>query len=115
MNHTVPMKVSPAEAETILRGIPHQTCLDAMSNQWKVDESGRAKVHSMLWLFCWAKTGMGSTRAAAEAQRAFDKIFSVSYNHCEGRIPHEWARQGRSQRDCSLDDLVAHIGPIPKA
>lgn len=112
MHDSIPMKVTPKRAETLLRGIPNKACVAAMSNRWIVDAQGRAKVRSFLWLFCWAKTGRGSPNAATESQNAFDEIFGVTYKHCESRIPHEWARQNRSRDRCTRAQLVAYIGTI---
>jgi hypothetical protein len=53
----------------------------------------------MLWLFCWAKTGMGSEDARVVAIDVFDQVFHFTFAHCEALIDHEYARKFRYSRE----------------
>jgi hypothetical protein len=64
-------------------------------------EDGRVPEESVNWLFCWAKTGMGSKAAAQDARRVFDTILPMSFAEYDRRVDHEYARAHRYQADLS--------------
>ena len=66
---------------------------------WYVDANGAIIGRSVCWLYCWAKTGMGSQDTAEEAQRAFFEVLDVSFDRFDAKVNHEWARQARYARD----------------
>lgn len=88
------MKVSPSAALSILRTIPHDRCQRGIRTRWRT-VGGQASAQSALWLYCWAKTGMGSAEAADAARRAFDAIFDIPYGRFAARVPHDWAQRNR--------------------
>lgn len=93
------MKVSAATALSILRSIPHERCQTGIATRWRTS-GDEATAQSVLWLYCWAVTGMGSTEAASSAQRAFDAILVIPYGRFASRVPHDWAQHNRySPRD----------------
>lgn len=106
----VKLKVYPDEALVYLEGIDNNKIRRVLAANWHVDENGFVRAQSVLWLFCWAKTGMGKQETAEEAQAVFDAIFPFAYNFMESRVEHEWARQkryatGNIERD--LEDKLA--------
>ena len=76
-----------------LKSVGHDTFLKGLDGNWKVDAEGGVKAHSICWLFCWAKTGMGSSDAADAARKAFDRILDVPYSEFDKAVDHEWARK----------------------
>ena len=99
----IKMKVSAREAKVILSRIGHDRCQHGVITRWRTytDKDGkeRATAQSICWLYCWAVTGQGSERAARQARRAFDDIFSPSYgwlhNQPNQRLPLKAARNFR--------------------
>jgi hypothetical protein len=85
--------VDNADAERLVASIPHRTCVDASENNWIVSDQGNAKAQSVLWLFCWGKTGMGSREACGlpgKCSTAFFPSSSLSLMHwsiTNGRAP----------------------------
>jgi hypothetical protein len=89
------LKVSKEESLNQLRSIRHSKCQSAIENNWRVDDDGTVKTQSICWLFCWGKTGLGSLDAASDARYVFDKIFNITFDFFDSRVPHEWARKAR--------------------
>jgi hypothetical protein len=99
------MQVTPDEALTLIRTIPHKSCQSGLQKNWI--EGGKAGVtaQSICWLYCWAKTGMNSSDAAIRARRAFNQIFDKSYEWFDARVDHDWARKARYQDVYVEDEL----------
>ena len=93
------LQISPKEASELLGNIPNKTFERALERNWHCNDEGYISAQSVLWLFCWAKTGMGSQWAAMEAQSVFDRIFPFTYNFFDSRIDHEWARKMRYSKE----------------
>ncbi len=91
----IKLKVDPEEAAYFLEAIDNNTFRKAINENWHVNKEGFVKAQSILWLFCWAKTGMGSKDTAYDVQSVFDAIFPFTYNFFESRVDLEWARQKR--------------------
>ncbi len=91
----VNLKVNPEEALSQLRTIPHEKFQQAIQNNWRLTTDGKVTPASVYWLFCWAKTGMSSNRAAKAARRVFDQLFDVSYRDFDKAVDHETARANR--------------------
>ena len=89
------LKTSAEEAKKELLSIPHSTCAKAVEEHWKVDQNGAIRAQSVLWLFCWAKTGMNSEHARVASVRVFDKIMPISFADLDSLLDHEYARKGR--------------------
>ncbi len=89
------LKVSTDEAEKQLRSIPHRRCLQGITTRWKVSKDGTVPAQSVLWLFCWAKTGQGSDQARLTSVRALDNILSKSFLELDAVLDHEYARKSR--------------------
>jgi hypothetical protein len=89
------LKIAPAEARSLLYSIPHDICKTGVEPRWKVNEDGDVPAQSVLWLFCGAKTGMGSNQAAHAATRVFDNLFSVRYDKFDLAVDHARARRMR--------------------
>lgn len=104
--------VSNAEAKRLVESIPHNTCVDASALHWSVSDQGNANAQSVLWLFCWAKTGMGSRRAADAAKAVFDQLFPVKFGEFDARVDHEYARDNRySEFDLEAELALRLYGP----
>ena len=98
----ISLRVSQHEALVRIHQIPHAKALHASKTFWRIMSDGQPDPRSVCWLYCWAKTGMGSARAANEAQIVFDAILSVSFAWMDKRVDHEWAREARyASRDVS--------------
>ena len=95
----IALRVSNDEARSALRGVPHETFQNATNHNWKVDDDGTVDGCSVCWLYCWAKTGMGSPKAAAAAERVFDEVLSSSFDRFDAAVDHEWARWARYASD----------------
>jgi hypothetical protein len=100
------LRVSYEEAKSLLSDIPNATFQRAIKRNWHVNEEGYANAQSILWLFCWAKTGMGSLESELEAQNVFNKIFPFTYEFFDSRVDHEWARRMRYSRDNIEEELA---------
>ena len=87
--HPMRLTVSAEEARRRVQGIPHATCRSAAKRYWNVEEDLRVPEKSVNWLFCWAKSGRRSDKAAAEARRVFDAILSVTFAQYDSSIDHE--------------------------
>ena len=88
------LRVSAKEAKGLIASIRHDNCRNSISTRWHVGKVG-VQGPSVLWLFCWGKTGMGSNEAAEDARRVFDKLFWVNFKEFDSRIDHKWARGER--------------------
>ena len=88
----IKMKVSAQEAKVLLSRIGHETCQQGVMAHWRTytDKNGKeqATAQSICWLYYWAVTGQNSERAARQARRAFDDIFSHSYGWLHHQ-PHQ--------------------------
>jgi len=90
---TIKLQVSPEEATAWLNSISNRKLERALINNWHCNQEGYVSAQSVLWLYCWAKTGMGSEQAAQAAQSVFDRIFPFTYGFFDSRLDHEWARK----------------------
>jgi len=97
------------EAQDALAAVPHKRFQDVLAGHWHVDADGAIDGRSVCWLYCWAKTGMGSLKAAEAAQQAFDQVVDVDYSLFDARVDHEWAREKRyagAPIDAELEALL---------
>ena len=90
------LKVTMDESKRQLRSIPHQTCFKAIDKHWMMNEDGTIKAQSVLWLFCWAKTGQSSDHARQVAAHVFDNILPISFAKLDAVLDHEYARKKRA-------------------
>jgi len=107
------LRVSQQEALTALARVPHDTFQRARPKHWLVDVDGFVDGRSVCWLYCWAKTGMGSRDAAKVAEHAFDKIFDIPFRVVAAKVPHEWARSAREASRSVDAELDAMLGSAP--
>jgi len=104
------IRVAPDNIQKILRRVEHEKYLDALESHWQVFEDGHPRAQSICWLFCWAKTGNNSKRAAEEATDVFNRLFDKSFEWFDRRVPHTWARHARykqnieSELECYLEE-----------
>jgi hypothetical protein len=89
------LRKSTDETRKLVLSIPHKTCARAFEENWKVGPNGTVRAQSVLWLFCWAKTGMNSEYARQAAMRVFDEILEVSFAQFNAAVDHEYARKAR--------------------
>jgi hypothetical protein len=102
----VQLIVTKEEALLKLRSIFHQTCQKGIENYWHVNANDSVNAQSVCWLYCWAKTGMGSDKAKLEAQEAFNTVLNINFNDFD-TCPdaYEWARKRR----CKKGDIDKEI------
>ena len=96
----ITMRASGKDARQILSRIDHDTCAKGIDGHWFMyrgdfygDTNGpdQPSAQSICWLYCWAKTGQGSRKAARQSQKAFDDIFDRDYDWLSGRLSLEQA------------------------
>jgi hypothetical protein len=106
----VQLRVSPHEAEAFLGEVEHSTFHKGKQKYWILSEDGHIKAQSILWFFCWAKTGMNSNKTAVVCRRIFDMIFPFSYSHFKSTIPHDYARHNRYSTENLDNELRDMLG-----
>lgn len=104
------LNVTVEEARKKLLSIPHSTCTKAIDEHWKVDGNGKVRAQSVLWLFCWAKTGMNSEQARQASVRVFDNILPRSFADLDAVLDHEYAREARYSLRNIEDEFELRIG-----
>ena len=60
----IKLSVTFRRARELIEAIPHQRCRKGVMRHWKSGGNAGVTAQSICWLFCWAKTGMGSQPAA---------------------------------------------------
>jgi hypothetical protein len=103
MRLTVPAQ----QARQLIDQIPHATCTGAAAHRWHVADDDTVRAQSVLWLFCWGKTGMGSSAAAREARFVFDSILPIAFERFDSLVNHEYARKQRYSRFDLETELTA--------
>ena len=98
------------EVRKQLLSIPHNTCSKGINKHWKVDQNGTVQAQSVLWLFCWAKTGQNSEKARQASVRVFDRILSRSFADLDDIFDHEDAREARYSPKNIEDEFERRIG-----
>ena len=93
--HPMKLAVSVNEARKLIEQIPHGTCRRAAERHWNVRTAATVPEESVNWLYCWAKTGMGSHTAAEEAKHVFDAILPITFMQYDQMVNHEYARAHR--------------------
>ena len=101
------LKVPYAESKRRLASVPHATFQRAVERRWVRMGTAAVTAQSACWLFCWAKTGMGSQAAANAAMGAFNELLGVSYDRFDARVDHGAARDLRYRRGDVEDELLA--------
>jgi hypothetical protein len=88
--------IKPAdEVHKLLQSIPHSSCTNAIDRYWKVDHDGRVRAQSVLWLFCWAKTGMNSERARIRSEEVLNTVLPTTFKELDAALDHAYARRAR--------------------
>jgi hypothetical protein len=106
------LKTSAEHAHALISAIPHKSCIKAIPEHWVVAADGSVRPQAVLWLFCWAKTGMNSEDARIAALQIFDEIFPISFAALDGVIEHEYARENRyTARDIEME-FAAKLGQL---
>uniref|UniRef100_A0A7V4XU88 Uncharacterized protein n=1 Tax=Acidobacterium capsulatum TaxID=33075 RepID=A0A7V4XU88_9BACT len=103
------LRVTAEEARKRLLSIPHSTCTKAIDEHWKVDQDGKVRAQSVLWLFCWAKTGMNSEEARRSSVLVFDTILSRSFASLDAVLDHQYARKARYSSGDIEDEFETRI------
>jgi hypothetical protein len=88
------LNLSNIEAVQLLESIPHKTCRRAIPTHW-LTIGCHSTAQSVLWLFCWAKTGMNSPEAANVSRDIFNRLLPISFADFDARVSHEYARINR--------------------
>ncbi|MEO8927066.1 MAG: hypothetical protein ABI306_07865 [Caulobacteraceae bacterium] len=105
------MIVTPRRAQVFLGYIHHQVAQNGIETHCRIQPDGEATAASVLWLFCWAMTGMNSEPARDAAVEAFEKIFGLRFADVKRRIPHEWAQEKRGVPDLPDDEVLRRLQP----
>lgn len=103
----VQLKLDIYDAGAWIQSVQNNKFQEAVNGNWFVDKSGNVRAQSVLWLYCWAVTGMGSIDTARDVQEVFDRIFPFTYNFFESKVDHEWAREKRYVAHDIETDLTA--------
>ena len=103
------LKVQYAESKRRLASVPHATFQRALDRRWVREGTASVTAQSACWLFCWAKTGMGSQAAANAAFGAFNELLEVSYGRFDTRVDHGTARDLRYRLGNVESDLLAML------
>ena len=106
------IKILANDARKLILSIPHQTCAKALDEHWKVSADGTVRAQSVLWLFCWAKTGMNSEEARQVSAQVFNEILPISFADFDGVVDHAYARECRyTNRDIEdeFDGILARL------
>ena len=82
-------------ANALVASIPHKSCTKAIPTHWIIRSDGSVSAQAVLWLFCWAKTGMNSEDARTHALHAFNEILPVRFSDLDLLVDHAWARTMR--------------------
>jgi putative restriction endonuclease len=90
----VKLRVNPEWALELLQRTKHNTFQNSLEEHWVVD-GDVVKPQSVLWLYCWAKTGMSSIDVASFVHKIFNEILDVSFETFDAKVPHEWAQDMR--------------------
>lgn len=89
MNLGISLKIPFDQASRLIEGIDDPYCQQGRKNYWMPDDNTGVAAHSILWFYCWAKTGKGNNEIAEEAQNIFDEIFDCSYRDFDKMICHK--------------------------
>jgi hypothetical protein len=100
------------EAIKQLLSIPHNTCTKAIDHHWKVGHDGKVHAQSVLWLFCWAKTGMNSEPARLASVRVLNNILPKSFADLDAVLDHAYARESRYSSHDIEEELDLKIGTM---
>lgn len=98
------------EAKRLIDSINNAKFLRAKEANWTVDQDGNVRAQSVLWLYCWAKTGMGSISSAIRAQEVFDALFPFKYDLLDSRVDHKWAQKMRYSNQNIEEELERLLG-----
>ncbi len=104
--------VSIDDARKQLLSIPHNTCTKGIDKHWKVDRNGEVRAQSVLWLFCWAKTGMNSEHAREASVRVFNNILPWSFADFDAAMDHKYAQKARYSPRNIEDEFELRIGQL---
>ena len=100
----VQLKIDNFDAEVWIQSVSNDEFQGAIKGNWIINEQGYVKAQSVLWLFCWAITGMGSIDAAVEVQEVFDQVCPFTYNFFKTKVDHEGTRKtGMQAGDIKAD------------
>ena len=91
----IKVRVPFEESKRLVLAIPHRMAQKAAAYHWKPGGDAGVTAQSICWLYCWAKTGLGSEQAAHASKYAFNQTFDRSYEWLDSKIDHEWARSAR--------------------
>lgn len=89
------IQMFPEEVESLFDTIPHGRFQTGRINNWRVNEDGYVRAQSVLWLFCWAHNGDGSSKAMEAARQIFNNIFPFSYDFFYRSVGYEYANRNR--------------------
>lgn len=89
------LQVSPDQAYRRLAAIDNARFQQALPQYWHPVGQDEVRAQTILWLFCWAKTGLNSEQTAQDVRQAFNQIFDRPYAWLEAHIPHDYARKAR--------------------
>lgn len=106
----VQLRVSQREAEGLLSEVTHSTFQQGKLKYWTLSEDGYISAQSILWFFCWAKTGMSSETTAIACRRIFNILFPFSFSQFNTRIPHDYARRNRYSTENLENELRDILG-----
>ena len=105
------LNLPPDQALKLVETIGHKSCLSGIPRQWRTTADGHVAAQSILWLFCWAKTGMNSPAAAEIAKSVFNQLLPFTFEYADNRLSHAYARGNRYVRhdiEQELAEMLDH-------
>jgi len=106
------LQIPEEEARKHLLAIPHSTCQKGVDRHWRVNGERKVTAQSVLWLFCWAKTGQNSEAARLASVRAFDSILPVRFADLNHTIDHGYARGARYSLGDIEEEFEQKLGKL---
>ena len=106
MNHTI-LKLTNADLQQHFDAVEHKKFQKGRTTHWHIEtENGNEypTVQSFCWLYCWAKTGMNSSQAKEESERAFNLAFSFTFAQVDNERLHALARRLRYAEKLTSED-----------
>lgn len=110
------LKVTPVDARRLFENLEHEDFQNAIPTHWEVYEDGHVSATSVLWLFCWAKTGMNSEEAAETAREIFNDIMDKPFEFCDEKVRlYDFAVKYRYHSDKQFveNNLAIKLGEVP--
>jgi hypothetical protein len=103
------LSVHGAEARRKMFQVDDSRCQRGLQNYWYVRQDGTVQAHSLLWLFCWAETGMRNAAAMYDCRRLWDEFTGIPFPDLDTSAFHAFARRHRYTSSLHDDLLIREM------